>query len=252
VRLASNLSVAPFVRWAGKLNQTEEVAGNYFPCNAAAAIRDEKAQLTVLVDASQGVGSLVDGQLELMVHRRLTHDDRRGVGEPLDETEFISSYASRGVHGEHTGPGLVIRGKHVVTLDAPTVAARKWRPLADRIYTEPVLVFETGNGGRVVDAVHRHQSKHGGAAVEASALAHALPPNVQLITLASLAAPNTLLLRLVRELVPAPWILPLACKDTVFFMRLHVFLSLVHLIPRSDRMGDRSIPATELGLVVAV
>lgn len=36
-----------------KLSQTEEVAGNYFPCNSAAAIRDSNAQLTVLVDASQ-------------------------------------------------------------------------------------------------------------------------------------------------------------------------------------------------------
>jgi hypothetical protein len=187
------------VRPTWKLNQTEEVAGNYFPCNAAAAIRDDTAQLTVLVDASQGVGSLADGQLELMVHRRLTHDDHRGVGEPLDETEFISSYISDGIHGEHSGPGLVIRGKHVVTLEPPTTAARVWRPLADRVYTEPLLMFERSSG-RVGDALHRHQSKHGGAAAASSALSKALPSNVQLITLATLAtSPPTLLLRLAHQ-----------------------------------------------------
>lgn len=35
------------------LKQTEPIAGNFFPVNSAAAIRDDKAQLTVLVDASQ-------------------------------------------------------------------------------------------------------------------------------------------------------------------------------------------------------
>ena len=47
--------------WA--LEQTEPVAGNYFPCNSATAIRDGATQMTVLVDRSQGVASIVDGQV---------------------------------------------------------------------------------------------------------------------------------------------------------------------------------------------
>ena len=39
-----------------------------------------------------------DGEMELMVHRRLLDDDAFGVGEPLNETAF--------------GMGLVARGKH--------------------------------------------------------------------------------------------------------------------------------------------
>lgn len=40
--------------------------------------------------------------MELMVHRRLLHDDSFGVGEPLNETAF--------------GKGLVVRGKHYLVL----------------------------------------------------------------------------------------------------------------------------------------
>ena len=172
-----------------KLNQTESVAGNYFPCNAAAAIRDTKAQLTVLVDSSQGTASLVDGKLEFMVHRRITHDDGRGVGEPLDETEFVTSYVSHSIHGEHYGPGLVVRGKHTVSIEPPATAAGVWRPLADRVYAEPVVVFAAG-ANRISDALHRHQRDRGGA-FGASALTAPLPVNVQLISFQQVGGSNT-------------------------------------------------------------
>lgn len=43
-------------------------------------------QLSVLTDRAQGCASLTDGELELMVHRRLLTEDQRGVGEALNET----------------------------------------------------------------------------------------------------------------------------------------------------------------------
>ena len=36
-------------------------------------------------DRSEGGGSIVDGEIELMLHRRMSVDDDRGVDEPLDE-----------------------------------------------------------------------------------------------------------------------------------------------------------------------
>ena len=39
---------------------------------------------------------MASGEVELMLHRRLLHDDAFGVGEPLDEVAF--------------GQGLVVRG----------------------------------------------------------------------------------------------------------------------------------------------
>uniref|UniRef100_A0A4W3IN81 Lysosomal alpha-mannosidase-like n=1 Tax=Callorhinchus milii TaxID=7868 RepID=A0A4W3IN81_CALMI len=61
-------------------NQTEPVAGNYYPVNTRIFIRDGKFQLSVLTDRSQGGSSIEDGSLELMVHRRLIFDDGRGWG----------------------------------------------------------------------------------------------------------------------------------------------------------------------------
>ena len=82
----------------------EPIAGNYYPITAAAYMVDENAglQLSVLSDRSEGlslnnycfldnamtliddsvsvgVASVMNGQLELMVHRRLLADDDKGT-----------------------------------------------------------------------------------------------------------------------------------------------------------------------------
>ena len=49
---------------------TEPTAQNYYPVNSKILIRDEAgSELGVLVDRSQGGGSIQDGSVELMVHR---------------------------------------------------------------------------------------------------------------------------------------------------------------------------------------
>ena len=67
--------------------QSENISGNYYPVNSRIFIRDNEAkiQLTFLTDRSQGGSSIKDGSLEIMVHRRLLHDDQLGVSEPLNE-----------------------------------------------------------------------------------------------------------------------------------------------------------------------
>ena len=79
------------------LNLTEPQAANMHPIQTAIAVRDASdagPQLTVTPDRSQAGTSLVDGQLEMLVHRRLLADDGEGAGEPLNETE---SYFYNGV-----------------------------------------------------------------------------------------------------------------------------------------------------------
>jgi len=168
-----------------KLNQTEPTAGNYFPVGTSLFIKDSKAQLTVLTDAVQaGTGCVNDGAIELMVDRRLLKDDERGVGEPLNETEFVMPYYGANNGGEHYGAGLVVRGQHFITLAPPSKAAGVWRPLQDRVYIKAVPFFAN--------------SQLSSKAAVYSALAAPLPPNVQIITLETVEA-DIILLRLAHQ-----------------------------------------------------
>ena len=56
-----------------------------------------------------GGTSLRSGEVELMLHRRLLHDDRRGVAEPLNET----ACGCRDCHCD----GLIVRGTHLLTFE---------------------------------------------------------------------------------------------------------------------------------------
>ncbi|NXY26118.1 MA2B1 mannosidase, partial [Atrichornis clamosus] len=156
------------------LSQSEPVAGNYYPVNTRIFIKDQKVQLTVLTDRSQGGSSILDGSLELMVHRRLLNDDNRGVGEPLNEP------------GED-GQGLAVRGRHLVLLDTVAAAADGHRPLAQEMATAPAVVLAPGPGP--------HLRQLSPSALKFSGLRRALPPNLHLLTVEPRGA-RTLLLRL--------------------------------------------------------
>uniref|UniRef100_A0A8D0D4Q4 Alpha-mannosidase n=1 Tax=Sander lucioperca TaxID=283035 RepID=A0A8D0D4Q4_SANLU len=140
------------------LSQSEPIAGNYYPINSRAFIKDDVDQLTVVTDRSQGGGSLQNGSLEIMLHRRLLYDDVRGVGEPLNE--------SSGVFPE----GLVVRGCLRLSLDRPPSAADAHRPLAQQVVLQPLLTFTDGD-------------LHPNTQLEFSGLQAALPPAVHLLTL---------------------------------------------------------------------
>ncbi|XP_055477049.1 lysosomal alpha-mannosidase isoform X2 [Psammomys obesus] len=154
-----------------RLNQTEPVAGNYYPVNTRIYITDGHMQLTVLTDRSQGGSSLKDGSLELMVHRRLLVDDDRGVVEPLMES----------------GTGQRVCGRHLVLLSSVREAAARHRLLAEKEVLAPQLVLAQG-GGRL----HHPQAA---PRIQFSGLRQDLPPQVHLLTLARWG-PKTLLLRL--------------------------------------------------------
>ncbi|XP_016017648.2 lysosomal alpha-mannosidase isoform X4 [Rousettus aegyptiacus] len=155
------------------LNMTEPVAGNYYPVNSRIYITDGKAQLTVLTDRSQGGSSLKDGSVELMVHRRLLKDDRRGVGEPLLENG--------------SGSGLWVRGRHLVLLDKARTAAVRHRLQAEKELLAPQVVLAQGSGTPYHPGVKPRR--------QFSGLRRELPPNVHLLTLARWGR-ETLLLRL--------------------------------------------------------
>uniref|UniRef100_A0A0B7AW15 Alpha-mannosidase n=1 Tax=Arion vulgaris TaxID=1028688 RepID=A0A0B7AW15_9EUPU len=116
------------------LQQTEPVAGNYFPVNAGIGITsgDAKTLFSVLVDRSEGGTSLNDGDVELMLHRRLVKDDGRGVGEALNE---LGS----------DGNGLIVRGSHYLLLDSLSSAARVYRTVAQEVLLTPQVIFSNSN-----------------------------------------------------------------------------------------------------------
>jgi len=117
------------VRESFQYLETEPVAGNYYPINSHIYIKDSgrNSQLTVFVDRSQGGSSLKDGQVELMLHRRLTHEDGNGIGEVLDEVAY--------------GRGLAVRGTHYITLSEIGKAAKLVTSLSQDMYKQPHLSF---------------------------------------------------------------------------------------------------------------
>uniref|UniRef100_A0A8K9UTP7 Alpha-mannosidase n=1 Tax=Oncorhynchus mykiss TaxID=8022 RepID=A0A8K9UTP7_ONCMY len=152
------------------LRQSEPIAGNYYPINSRAYIKDDKDQLTVVTDRSQGGGSIQDGSLEIMLHRRLLYDDVRGVGEPLNEMSDIYP------------EGLVVRGRHLLSLSPPATAADTHRPLAQEVVLQPLITFTDGE-------------LHPSTRLEFSGLQAVLPPAVHLLTVSQWDQ-DTVLLRL--------------------------------------------------------
>ena len=171
-------------------SQTESIAGNYYPVNTAASLSDgATAEMTLLVDRASGVGSIADGEMEVMLHRRILDDDGRGVGEPLNETRDIYSYAGD-FGGTHSGPGLVIRGTHRITLEEPKKAASIWRPLADQMYAPPLMLVRQTTASSVSSASSSTTSSTTPSSTSSSTSHLAddgLPANLQLMTLQSLS-----------------------------------------------------------------
>ena len=76
---------------------TDPVSANFYPIVGGIAITDNENALMVTPDRSVGGTSLRDGQIEIMVHRRLFVDDAKGMNEPLDEVD-------------ESGNGIVVSG----------------------------------------------------------------------------------------------------------------------------------------------
>ena len=119
------------------VNLQEKISGNYYPINSRISLRDpaKKQSLAVLVDRSEGGSSLKDGELELMVHRRLLHDDAFGVGEALNETAFGKGLVARGAH-------VLFAGEEGSALGRRSLAAQE-RLLSRRLLLRSWLFFSS-------------------------------------------------------------------------------------------------------------
>ncbi|XP_004306319.1 PREDICTED: alpha-mannosidase [Fragaria vesca subsp. vesca] len=159
--------------WDLQVNQP--IAGNYYPINLGIYVQDSSTELSVLVDRAVGGTSLVDGQVELMLHRRLIHDDIRGVGEVLNETVCISDKCE----------GLTVQGKFYLRID-PLGEGSKWRRTAGQEISVPLLLAFAEQEGN--DWMNSHVPTFSG--IDPS---YALPDNVAVITLQELGNGKVLL-----------------------------------------------------------
>ncbi|CAE8599582.1 unnamed protein product [Polarella glacialis] len=111
---------------AGDADEGVAMAGNFYPVTSFCYVRDAAWQLSVMTDQSHGASSPVDGSLEVMLHRRLLHDDSRGVGEALNET-------------------TVARAKFWVVLDTPSASAQAYRYLSSSLQRPSVVIGMDSN-----------------------------------------------------------------------------------------------------------
>lgn len=157
------------------LEVNEPVAGNYYPINLGAYVEDGSKELSVLVDRAVGGSSLVDGQIELMLHRRLLFDDVKGVGEVLNETICVVDDCK----------GLVVQGKFYIRID-PIGDGAKWRrTFGQEIYSPLLLAFAEQDGN---DWTNSHVSSF-----SMTDESYSLPNNTAIITLQELESGKVLL-----------------------------------------------------------
>ncbi|KAL8049130.1 hypothetical protein ABFX02_06G001300 [Erythranthe guttata] len=153
----------------------QPIAGNYYPINLGIYLKDETTEVSVLVDRAVGGSSLVDGQIELMLHRRLLNDDSRGVGEALNEEVCVLDSCK----------GLMVQGKYYLRID-PRGEGAKWRrKFGQEVYSPLLLAFSEEEG-------NNWMSSH---ITTFSAIDHSysLPDNIALITLQELENGRVLL-----------------------------------------------------------
>lgn len=154
---------------------TQPVAGNYYPLNLGIFTNDSKSELSILVDRATGGASIKDGELELMLHRRMITDDGRGVGEALDETVCVNN----------TCNGLTVRGKYYLSINQLGAGAQWRRTLGQQIYS-PILLAFTHENAEEWKAAHMTKA----TVMDPN---YSLPFNVALITLQELDDGNVLL-----------------------------------------------------------
>ncbi|KAJ8870547.1 hypothetical protein PR048_029570 [Dryococelus australis] len=131
-------------------NISEPVAGNYYPTTTRILIKDEAKglQFAILNDRSQGGSSLQDGEIELMVHRRVLKIQH--YNEALNETAY--------------GAGVIARGRHIVMVGNSSAQERL---LVQRTLLAPWVFLTPGSGNPV----------------QVKGLTNSLPENVHLLTL---------------------------------------------------------------------
>ena len=110
----------------------ENVTANYYPVNTAISMRDlaQEKVFTVMNDRAQAGSALSKGSIQLMQNRRhsMYNDDKRGMGEPLNETD---------AHGN----GIRVRAEYHLEVYSQKDRMAKQRTLQLRSDSPPQYFF---------------------------------------------------------------------------------------------------------------
>ncbi len=120
-------------------NGSNPIASNYYPITSHIYLNDSNSgyRMNLLTDRAQGGGSIKDGQIELLIHRRLVQEDLCLFNETLNEI----------VHGK----GLVVRGTHTLFFEKIRDVKRHvagsltLRSLVQERSRQPVISFISSN-----------------------------------------------------------------------------------------------------------
>jgi hypothetical protein len=100
--------------------QPDLPAANFYPMVAMASIHNGSHQVSFFNDRSLAVGHQLANQVEFMLHRRTSKDDKRGVDEPLDDTSAIMTSIHMVVHERSRADEVV--GKFSIEKRFPILA----------------------------------------------------------------------------------------------------------------------------------
>eukprot|EP00899_Mesostigma_viride_P024803 jgi/Mesvir1/5507/Mv15548-RA.1 len=215
------------------------VSGNYFPITSAAYIRDDRAMLSLVTDRAAGAASLRDGEMEVMVHRKLNGDDGKGLDEVMDGSGPVSGMLrlqlARAMDGVE-----ILRSLMQETIQEPLLLLR--------LATHDVAGGGSSGGGASLAGIG---GTAGGApppkprntlALGGGLLAD-LPKGIELQTLQAVS-PGVLLVRLAHTLALGESSSPVGKSISVDLG--HMFTGLGTLVPKAGLVVTR---ATELSLL---
>ena len=129
---------------------------------------DSTHALVINVDRSEGASSLVDTQLELMLHRRTLRSDDGNTVEALNETDAIEA------DGTRIGRGLIVKGRFTLNIVPLSQAAMTARTGHLEQYAPLLPLFAP------ITSIADYVKSHVG---QGSYLMAGLPPQVDLVTM---------------------------------------------------------------------